>query len=106
MPKRTWQEELDVIVRLMRDLSLQTDPQAAAVMYGQRLRSDGLVPGSAYISLSRRKLPPPQYRITRSSRWTEDINPWAQPDRLPLFDSGLLGELIYGNEPAVIEDLP
>jgi phosphoserine phosphatase RsbU/P len=107
MPKaRTWQEELKVIVDLMRDLSLQTDPQAAAVMYARRLRSDSLIGGDAWLSASRRKLTRPQYRITRSSRWTEAINPWKQPEKLPLFDSGLLGEVIYSNEPAVIFDLP
>src|SRR5271170_532835 len=107
MPKeRAWQDELKIVVDLMRDLSLQTDAQAAAEMYGDRLVADGLVPGDAFVSLSRRKLKPPQYRITRSSRWTEEINPWAQPERLPLFDSGLLGELIYAGEPAVIRDLP
>ena len=107
MPKeRPWQDELKVVVDLMRDLSLQTDPQAAAEMYGKRMRSDGLVPGDAFLSISRRKLKRPQYRITRNSQWKEEINPWAEPQRLPLFDSGLLGELIYSNEPAVINDLP
>ena len=103
---RTWQEELKVIVELMRDLSLQTDPQAAAVMYARRLRSDSLIGGDAWLSASRRKLAWPQYRITRSSRWKEAVNPWTQPDKLPLFDSGLLGEIIYSNETAVIFDLP
>jgi sigma-B regulation protein RsbU (phosphoserine phosphatase) len=47
----------------------------------------------------------PFYRITRSSRWTEEINPWKERDRLPLFSSGLLGELVYSDQPTVIEDL-
>jgi phosphoserine phosphatase RsbU/P len=48
----------------------------------------------------------PMYRITRSSSWKEAVNPWLQKNRLPIFDHGLLSELIYANEPAVIEDLP
>src|SRR5207253_7762709 len=56
-------------------------------------------------ALSRRDLAPPAYRITRSSRWREEINPWKQPDRLPLLTGGLLGELIYGDQPRLIDDL-
>ena len=47
----------------------------------------------------------PQYRITRSSTWAEDVNPWRRSDRLPLLEGGLLGELIYGDEPRIIDDL-
>src|SRR5262249_17660593 len=37
--------------------------------------------------------------------WKEQINPWKEPDRLPLFQGGLLAELIYGNHPMIINDL-
>jgi sigma-B regulation protein RsbU (phosphoserine phosphatase) len=104
--KRSWQEELKIVVDLMRDLSLQDDPQAAAIMYAERLRSSGLLVSDARLSISRRNLTAPNYRITRSSRWTENIDPWMQPDRLPQFSTGLLGELIYSNEPEIIWNLP
>ena len=60
-----------------------------------------------FVSLSRRDLVPPWYRITRSDLFDPDekINPWKQRDRLPLYDRGLLGELIYGDEPRIIDDL-
>ncbi len=58
-----------------------------------------------FMSLSRRGLEFPRYRITRSSQWTEDINPWTEKDRLPILEGGLLGGLIYGNEPRIIEEL-
>src|SRR5207248_3070444 len=57
------------------------------------------------LSLSRRGLVWPQYRITRSTTWQEDINPWKEKDRLPLLSGGRLAELIYGDEPVVIDDL-
>jgi phosphoserine phosphatase RsbU/P len=101
----SWQDELKFVVQFMRDLSLQTDPQTAANLYGQRIRASGLVPADRWISTSRRDLKQPAYRITRSSTWTEAINPWKEKDRLPLFTSGLLGELLYSNEPAVIDNL-
>ena len=63
------------------------------------------MPADRWISLSRRGLEAPEYRITRSSTWTETIDPWKQKDRLPLFSGGLLGDLIYGDEPRLIDDI-
>jgi sigma-B regulation protein RsbU (phosphoserine phosphatase) len=48
----------------------------------------------------------PYYRITRSTRWKEDIDPWKEPERLPIYCGGLLGELVYSNDPVIIDDLP
>ena len=105
MNETRWRAELSTIVSIMRDLSSQTEPQKAANMYGQRLREANLVPSDAYVAVSRRDLAAPAYRITRFSAWKEDINPWRQKDKLPLFTSGILGDLLYSNEPAIIEDL-
>ncbi|MDP9175056.1 MAG: serine/threonine-protein phosphatase [Planctomycetota bacterium] len=101
----SWRSELKIVVDLMRDVSRQTDPQAAAELYGRRIRETGMVPTDGYISVSRRGLEPPAYRITRSSLWKEQINPWTQKSRLPLFQTGLLGELLYSGEPQAISDL-
>jgi sigma-B regulation protein RsbU (phosphoserine phosphatase) len=57
------------------------------------------------ISLSRRGLTPPKYCITRSTTWKEEINPWKEKDRLPVLAGGLLGELIYGDEPRILDHL-
>src|ERR1700730_12930704 len=103
---QNWQDELKFIVDFMRELSTQTDPQIAAGLYGRRLREGGFVPSDGYISVSRRELQHPAYRITRSSTWKENLNPWEQKDRLPVFTTGLLSELIYSNQATIIEDLP
>jgi sigma-B regulation protein RsbU (phosphoserine phosphatase) len=87
----------------MRELSRQTDPQLMVQTYSQRVRM--VLPTDAFLALSRRGLEAPRHRITRSSLWDEPINPWKQPDRLPIFDRGLLGRLIYGDEPVIIDDL-
>ena len=63
------------------------------------------MPAGRWISLSRRGLESPWYRITRSSTWTEEIDPWKDKARLPLLEGGLLGELIYANEPRLIDDI-
>src|SRR5229473_2239301 len=98
-----WRERLAFIVETMRDMSRQTDPQAMVRAYGTRMRQ--LMQTDRTVSLSRRDLPPQKYRITRSSLWREEINPWHNKDRLPLLEGGLLGELIYGDEPRIIDDI-
>ncbi|MBX6313748.1 MAG: PP2C family protein-serine/threonine phosphatase [Isosphaeraceae bacterium] len=99
----SWRERLDVVVETMREISLQTDPQAMVRAYSSRIRQ--LRPTDGFLALSRRGLDWPKYRITRSSRWAEQINPWTEPHRLPLLEGGILGELIYGDEPRLIDDL-
>src|SRR5947207_3214259 len=74
-----WRKRLGVIVEMMREMSLQTDPQAMVRAYGGRIRQ--LMPTDRLIALSRRDLEFPKYRITRSSQWKEAINPWTQKDR-------------------------
>jgi phosphoserine phosphatase RsbU/P len=99
----TPQQRLDVVVETMREMSRQTDPQAMVRAYVERIRQ--IVPVDRGFSLSRRDLKWPQFRITRSTTWKEDINPWKEKHRLPLLSGGLLAELIYGDEPRIIDDL-
>ena len=35
----------------------------------------------------------------------ETIDPWHQKERLPRFSGGLLADLIYGDEPRLIDDI-
>ncbi len=98
-----WREQLAQIVEAMREMSRQTDPQEMGRAYRARMRD--LLPVDGSLSLSRRDLKAPRYRLTRSSRWEQEINPWKEKDRLPLLEGGLLAELIYGDEPRLIDDL-
>jgi phosphoserine phosphatase RsbU/P len=98
-----WKERLSKITEMMREMSQQTDPEEMVRSYGKRARE--LFPMDRRISLSRRGLRFPEYRITRSSTWKTEINPWKEKDRLPLFKGGLLADLIYGNETVLIDDL-
>src|SRR5688500_5302830 len=101
----SYDDELRLVVDLMRDFSRQTDPQAAATSYSRGLRS-GLVPSDEWLAVSRRGLEWPDYRITRSTTWRDAVNPWKDRDRLPLLSGGLLAELIYSDKPALLDDLP
>ncbi len=102
-PRSDWQRRLEIIVETMREMSSQTDPQAMVRAYIGRLAR--LRQSDRMVSLSRRDLQAPHYRITRSSLWQRDINPWRQKDQLPVLQGGLLGELVYGDAPRLIDDL-
>ena len=98
-----WRERLAYIDATMREISRQDDPQAMVRAYGARIRR--LMPAGRWVSVSRRGLEPPRYKITRSSTWTEEINPWLQPERLPIYEDGLLGRLLDEGRPQLIDDL-
>ena len=98
-----WEQRLAFVVDTMREMSKQTDPQGMVQAYSAKMRE--VVPSEKSLSLSRRDLQPPKYRITRSSSWDRAVNPWKNRDQLPVFDRGLLGELIYGDQPVVIDDV-
>ncbi|MFQ5843418.1 MAG: PP2C family protein-serine/threonine phosphatase [Planctomycetota bacterium] len=98
-----WRERLQKIVRTMREVSRISDPQQLVRRY--TLRMAELVPTSRFLSLSRRDLEPPRYRVARSSTWKEEINPWTDRHDLPVLQGGLLGELVYCNEPRIIDEL-
>ena len=98
-----WRARMRFIVQTMREMSLQVDPQEMVRSYGARIRQ--IMPADRWISLSRRDLEAPKFRITRSSTWKDVVNPWKNKTQLPVFEGGLLGELIYGDEPRIIDDL-
>src|SRR5204863_6327117 len=60
-----WPQRLAFIVDTMRELSRQTEPQRMVQTYGKRMRQ--ILPSDGFVSLSRRDLPRPNVRFTRSS---------------------------------------
>jgi sigma-B regulation protein RsbU (phosphoserine phosphatase) len=102
-PPRSWQDELAIVDRTMRAISGITDPEELVGVYWENIGE--LMPINDYLSVSRRDVEPPFYLVTRSSRFTESINPWTQRDRLPKFSGGLVGEIAYANRPMFIDNL-
>jgi len=98
-----WQRKLEIVSELMRDVSRQTDPQELVRIYAAGVRR--LYGSDRLVSMSRRGLEAPWYRVTRDSREADPVDPWLHRERLPLFREGLLGELLYSGEPRVIMDL-
>jgi len=102
--RRPWQEELAIVDQTMKAISGITDPEELVNIYWEGIGK--IITIGNYVSLSRRNVEPPGYLVTRSSRFTEDINPWTQRDRLPLLRGGLLGEIAYANRPVILDDVP
>src|SRR5581483_8800875 len=102
--RRPWHEELEIVDRTMKAISGISDPESLVQAYWHGIAE--LMPVDNYVSLSRRGVPAPYYLVTRSSRFTENLNPWTHRDRLPRLSGGLLGEIVYGGKPVVIDDLP
>lgn len=98
-----WQERMAYIVDTMREMSRIEEPQEMVRYYASRVRPS--LAYNAMVAVSRRGMSNGEYRITRSSRFTEEINPWNSPEKLPVLKGGLLGELLYGDQPRLIEDL-
>lgn len=96
------QQRIVAVAATMRDLSKADDPQTMAQVYLRHLRQ--LFPCDGIVAASRRDLPAPHYRVTRSTLWTEDFNPWVDRDSLPVLTGGILGELLYGDEARVIDE--
>lgn len=98
-----WKDRLAIVEDTMRTISRQSDPQELVRTYGERIQQ--LTPIDRRLSLSRRELDHPSFRITRSTTWTESINPWSEKDRLPLLRDGILADVCYRNETTLIDDL-
>jgi sigma-B regulation protein RsbU (phosphoserine phosphatase) len=91
---------LQRIDELVKELSFQDDPDRLVRVFN---RQDGLVfRRDGLVTVSRRDLDPPQYRITRSWRWHDGVNPWSESHLLPVHERGLLGELLYEGKPVVL----
>lgn len=99
----TWEQRLRQVMDTMREMSALSDPQEMVRAYGRRM--DTLFPVDRRVSLSRRKLKAPRFRVTRFSEWKNQINPWKEQHLLPQHEGGLFADLLYGDEPVVIDDL-
>jgi sigma-B regulation protein RsbU (phosphoserine phosphatase) len=96
-------ERLAFVVDTMRNLSRESDANRMIELYRKRISH--WMPTDRVVTVSRRNMPAGWYRITRSSHWAASLDPWKQIELQPRFNSGLLGELIYGDVPVIIDDL-
>ncbi len=104
MKRKPWQVELAIVDRTMKAISGVTDPEELVRAYWENIGE--LITIEDFVAVSRRDIEPPYYLITRSSRFTENFNPWTQRDQLPRLSGGLIAELLDANAPGLIQDLP
>lgn len=100
---RNWRARLAISVDLMRELSRYTDPDETYQVFARRMTQ--LYPTVRQLSLSRRGLERPAFRVTRFNLWDQAANPFRDADELPVRRGGLLADLLYADEPRVIDDL-
>src|SRR5262245_43705785 len=100
---RNWRARVALSVEVMRELSRSADPQERYAVFACRLAQ--LFPVRSHLTISRRSLRHPDYRVTRFSLWEDPVNPWKESHRLPVLGGGLLAELLYGDQPRVIDGL-
>ena len=100
---RNWRARLAVSVDVMRELSRYTNSEEMYHVFVRRMSQ--LYPTSRQISLSRRAMRRPDFRVTRYNLWTHRVDPRKEPHLLPHYQGGLFAELLYADEPRVIDDL-
>ena len=98
-----WERRLHEVTEMMRQMSSEDDPQEMVKHY--RERANRIFPVDAYVSLSRRDLDFPFFRVTRASTWDEELDPWKHNDKLPVYDRGLFQELLYTGLPVYLPNL-
>ncbi len=94
---------LELVVETMREASRHDDPQTMVKAFADRMRE--WIAWDGMISLSRRGVVPPAYRIARASVWKEELDPWKDRKRLPVRTGGLLGRIMDRHAPVLIDDL-
>jgi sigma-B regulation protein RsbU (phosphoserine phosphatase) len=97
-----WQDRLDHLVDTMREVSRHKEPRAMVEAYSQRMRTELF---GRMLSLTRRGVEPPQFLLARDTQWTEHPDPWSERHKLPRFEGGFLGELMFGNKVRYVPDL-
>lgn len=100
---RNWRDRLALSVDLVRELSRSSDPREMYQLFARRMGE--LLPVSRRLTVSRRGLSRPHYRVTRFSQWKEPFGPVPPSDQRRVHAGGLLAELLYRDEPRVIDDL-
>ncbi len=103
LTSRNWRARLAISVDVMRELSRYSDPDEMYHIFARRMNQ--LYPTTRQLSISRRGLESPSFRVTRYNLWKEQVNPYRELHRLPVFEGGLLAELLYCNEPRVIDEI-
>ncbi len=100
---RNIRDRIAVSTDMMRELSRYADPDELYHVYARRMSQ--LYPTARQVSVSRRGLENPLFRVTRFNLWKDQVNPFRDAHRRPVLSGGVIADLLYGDEPRVIDDL-
>ncbi len=95
-----WHARLTHVEDTMRVVSTYTDPAEMVAAYARRMRGS-LAPGQT-LAISRRGLSKPLVRMTRSTLWSHQPDPWRETNRLPVFEGGILSELMHNGKSVIL----
>ncbi len=96
-------DQMRFVLDTVRDLSAATTPRDFVKTFGDHVGE--IISRDRMIVLSRNDVPDGYYLVTRNSDWEDAPDPWSERDKLPLLKGGILGDLIYADEPRIINDL-
>lgn len=103
LPNASGTSRLQRLDDLVRELSFQDDPDRLVRAFG---RSGGLFhDADGLVTVNNRGLEGHAYRVSRSWRWRDPIDPYTQVHRLPVFDRGLLGDLLHAGKARLLDRL-
>lgn len=94
---------LAVSVELMREFSRYADPDELYQVFAKRMAQ--FYPTDRQITVSRRGLDRPDFRVQRFNLWTNAVNPYRESSKLPIHSGGLIAEMLYDDQPIVIDEL-
>ena len=96
------EERLSTILNTVKALSGTDDPREMIQVFGEQVNH--LLTRDASITLTRRNVDAPKFQISRYSEWVDPIDPWLEPEKLPVLEGGILGDLIFGSKAVVMVD--
>ncbi len=94
---------LDEYVDLVRRLSLNTDPNEMLQTISSKMGF--VIQADERVSFNRNNVPDGAIRITRSTRWQHEPDPWREQGSLPVVTGSVLNDLIHAGQPQKIDDL-
>jgi phosphoserine phosphatase RsbU/P len=90
-------------VEILREVSQHSDPRIMYRIFSRRIAE--AFPAAIQVTLGRRWLQSPQYRVTRFTKWDDEVDPWTETQRLPVHVGGLFEELLYAGEPRIVDEI-
>ena len=96
------EERLATIISTVKALSSTDDPRDMVRVFGEQVGN--LIPRDASLTMTRRNVAAPKFQISRYSEWENPVDPWLEPEKLPILEGGLLGDLIFGAKAVVMID--